>query len=100
VPALRSPRTLTALEAARDADLLDAADHTALDHAWRSVSRLRNAITLVTGRSGDQLPRDARERSAISSILGYGSGRSDEMVNDYLRTTRRARAVVDRVFWE
>ena len=27
-------------------------------------------------------------------------GRSDEMVNDYLRTTRRARAVVDRVFWE
>ena len=37
---------------------------------------------------------------AIASILGYGAGRSDEMVNDYLRTTRRARAVVDRVFWE
>jgi len=99
VPALRSPRTLTALDAARDAGLLDAADHGALDRAWRSVSRLRNAITLVTGRSGDQVPRDARERSAISSILGYGAGRSDEMVNDYLRTTRRARAVVDRVFW-
>jgi glutamate-ammonia-ligase adenylyltransferase len=99
VPALRSPRTLTALDAARDAELLDADDHGALDRAWRSVSRLRNAITLVTGRSGDQVPRDARERSAISSILGYGAGRSDEMVNDYLRTTRRARAVVDRVFW-
>jgi glutamate-ammonia-ligase adenylyltransferase len=64
------------------------------------VSRLRNAITLVTGRSGDQVPRDARERSAVSLILGYGPGRSDEMVNDYLRTTRRARAVVDRIFWE
>ncbi len=99
VPSLRSPRTLTALDAARDADLLDASDHGALDRAWRSVSRLRNAITLVTGRSGDQVPRDARERAAISSILGYGAGRSDEMVNDYLRTTRRARAVVDRVFW-
>jgi glutamate-ammonia-ligase adenylyltransferase len=99
MPALRSPRTLTALDAARDADVLAAADHAALDQAWRSVSRLRNAITLVTGRSGDQVPRDARERSAISSILGYGVGRSDEMVNDYLRTTRRARAVVDRVFW-
>jgi [glutamine synthetase] adenylyltransferase / [glutamine synthetase]-adenylyl-L-tyrosine phosphorylase len=99
IPALRSPRTLTALDAARDAELLAASDHAALDHAWRSVSRLRNAITLVTGRSGDQLPRDARERSAISSILGYGVGRSDEMVNDYLRTTRRARAVVDRIFW-
>ena len=100
VPALRSPRTLTALDAARDADLIGRADHEALDRAWRSVSRLRNAITLVTGRTGDQVPRDARERAAISSILGYGAGRSDEMVNDYLRTTRRARAVVDRVFWE
>ncbi len=100
VEALRSPRTLTALAAARDADLLDAADADALDRAWRSVSRLRNAITLVTGKSGDQLPRDARERAAVASILGYGPGRSDEMVNDYLRTTRRARAVVDRVFWE
>jgi glutamate-ammonia-ligase adenylyltransferase len=99
VPALRSPRTLAALDAARDAELIGVADHQALDGAWRSVSRLRNAITLVTGRIGDQLPRDARERAAISSILDYGVGRSDEMVNDYLRTTRRARAVVDRVFW-
>ena len=67
VPALRSPRTLTALDAARDADLIGGADHAALDRAWRSVSRLRNAITLVTGRSGDQIPRDARERAAVSS---------------------------------
>ena len=100
VPALRSPRTLTALAAAREADLLSTADADALDRAWRSVSRLRNAITLVTGKSGDQLPRDARERAAVASILDYGSGHSDEMVNDYLRTTRRARAVVDRIFWE
>jgi glutamate-ammonia-ligase adenylyltransferase len=99
VAGLRSPRTLSALAAARDADLITGADHDALDGAWRSVSRLRNAITLVTGRTRDQIPRDARERAAISSILGYGAGRSDEMVNDYLRTTRRARAVVDRVFW-
>ena len=28
------------------------------------------------------------------------SDQSDAMVNDYLRVTRRARAVVDRVFWE
>ncbi|WP_151081917.1 bifunctional [glutamine synthetase] adenylyltransferase/[glutamine synthetase]-adenylyl-L-tyrosine phosphorylase [Nocardioides cynanchi] len=100
VAALRSPRTLTALAAAREAELLSAVDADALDRAWRSVSRLRNAITLVTGKSGDQLPRDARERAAVASILDYGSGHSDEMVNDYLRTTRRARAVVDRIFWE
>jgi glutamate-ammonia-ligase adenylyltransferase len=100
VEALRSPRTLTALAAARGAELLSTDDADALDRAWRSVSRLRNAITLVTGKSGDQLPRDARERAAVASILDYGPGHSDEMVNDYLRTTRRARAVVDRIFWE
>jgi glutamate-ammonia-ligase adenylyltransferase len=100
MPVLRSPRTLAALEAARQADLLSADDAGALERAWRTVSRLRNAITLVTGKSGDQLPRDARERAAVASILGYRPGHSDEMVNDYLRITRRARAVVDRVFWQ
>ena len=95
-----APAPSTALAAARAAGLLDDADAGALDRAWRTVSRLRNAITLVTGKSGDQLPRDARERAAVASIVGYGPGRSDELVNDYLRTTRRARAVVDRVFWE
>ncbi|MGC4111582.1 MAG: bifunctional [glutamine synthetase] adenylyltransferase/[glutamine synthetase]-adenylyl-L-tyrosine phosphorylase [Nocardioides sp.] len=100
VPQLRSPRTMAALDAAREASLVSASDHEALGRAWRSTSRLRNAITLATGRAGDQLPRDARERTAVAAILGYGSGRSDEMVNDHLRVTRRARAVVDRIFWE
>ena len=36
----------------------------------------------------------------MASILGYAPGASDEMVNDYLRITRRAHAVVDRVFWD
>jgi glutamate-ammonia-ligase adenylyltransferase len=35
----------------------------------------------------------------MAAVLGYAPGGTDEMVNDYLRTTRRARAVVDRVFW-
>jgi glutamate-ammonia-ligase adenylyltransferase len=35
----------------------------------------------------------------MAAVLGYPHSGSDEMVNDYLRTTRRARAVVDRVFW-
>jgi glutamate-ammonia-ligase adenylyltransferase len=46
------------------------------------------------------VPRDPRERAAVASVLGYGPGESDEMVNDYLRTTRRARGVVERVFWD
>ena len=98
-PELRSTRTLESLFAARDVGLVSAEDTDTLATAWRTVSRLRNAITLVRGKSGDQLPRDSRERAAAASVLGYPHGESDRMVNDYLRVTRRAHDVVERVFW-
>jgi len=56
-------------------------------------------VTQVRGRPADSLPRDTRERAAVAQIRGYAPGESDAMVNDYLRVTRRARKVVERVFW-
>ncbi|WP_432479315.1 bifunctional [glutamine synthetase] adenylyltransferase/[glutamine synthetase]-adenylyl-L-tyrosine phosphorylase [Nocardioides sp. GXQ0305] len=99
VPGLRTTRTLEALEAARDAGLVEADDAKILAEGWRTVSRVRNAITLVRGRPADQLPRDTREKAAVALTVGYSVGGSDEMVNDYLRRTRRTHAVVERVFW-
>jgi glutamate-ammonia-ligase adenylyltransferase len=98
-PSLRTPRTLAALEAAAELELLDADDARDLLLAWRLVSRVRDAVTLVRGRPGDAVPSDARERAAVAAVLGYAPGESTAMLNDYLRATRRARAVVDRVFW-
>ena len=100
VPALRTTRTLDALAAAVDADLLGPRDADALAEAWRAASRLRNAVVQVRGKPADSLPRDARERAAVARIRGYGAEESDALVNDYLRVTRRARRVVERVFWE
>jgi glutamate-ammonia-ligase adenylyltransferase len=100
VPGLRTPRTLAALGAAAEAGLLEAKDAEWLAHGWRTVSRVRNAVTLVRGRPGDHLPRDTREKAAVASVMGYPPGASAELVNDYLRHTRRTRADVDRVFWE
>ncbi|MDN4161809.1 bifunctional [glutamine synthetase] adenylyltransferase/[glutamine synthetase]-adenylyl-L-tyrosine phosphorylase [Nocardioides abyssi] len=99
VDGLRTTRTMTALDAARDAGLVEPADAEVLQQTWRHVSRTRNAVTLVRGTPSDQLPRDARERAAVASILGYPSGETEAMVNDHLRHTRLATAVVDRVFW-
>jgi glutamate-ammonia-ligase adenylyltransferase len=99
VPELRTPQTLAALTGAREAGLLGRADADVLDEGWRTVSRVRNAITLVRGKPGDQLPRDTRERAAVATSVGYPPGATDEMVNDYLRRTRRTHAVVERVFW-
>ncbi|MBB6629837.1 bifunctional [glutamine synthetase] adenylyltransferase/[glutamine synthetase]-adenylyl-L-tyrosine phosphorylase [Nocardioides sp. KIGAM211] len=100
VPGLRTTRTLEALVAAREADLISADDAEELTHGWRTVSRIRNAVTLVRGKPGDQLPRDPLEKAAVAAILGYPAGEADAMVNDYLRITRHAHAVVERIFWE
>jgi glutamate-ammonia-ligase adenylyltransferase len=100
VPTLRTPQTLAALEAARDADLISAEDCDLLCEGWRTVSRMRNAVALARGKGSDHLPGEARERAAVASIMGYPPGSTDQMLNDYLRTTRRSRSVVDRIFWE
>ncbi|MGH3371674.1 MAG: bifunctional [glutamine synthetase] adenylyltransferase/[glutamine synthetase]-adenylyl-L-tyrosine phosphorylase, partial [Nocardioidaceae bacterium] len=97
---LRTTRTMDALAAAVEAGLLPREDAEALRHAWSTASRIRNAIILARGRASDSLPRDPREKAAVAHLCGYGPGESDELVNDYLRITRRARAVVDRVFWD
>lgn len=100
VEGLRTPRTLPALEAARDAELIAPSDAALLADTWRHVSRVRNAVTLVRGKPADQLPGDPRERAAVSRILGYPAGAAEEMLDDHLRLTRQAGGVVDRVFWE
>ncbi|MGN6131673.1 MAG: hypothetical protein ACTHOK_15130, partial [Nocardioidaceae bacterium] len=71
----------------------------ALTEAWRTASSLRNAIVQVRGRPSDSLPGDTREKAAVAHIRGYPPGTSEELVNDYLRVTRRARQVVERIFW-
>ena len=97
---LRTTRTLDALRAAVDVHLLKAEDAEQLAAAWSAASRIRNAILLVRGRPADSLPGDIRERAAVAYVCGYQPGESDELVNDYLRVTRRARAIVDGVFWD
>ncbi|HEY8479865.1 MAG TPA: bifunctional [glutamine synthetase] adenylyltransferase/[glutamine synthetase]-adenylyl-L-tyrosine phosphorylase, partial [Spirillospora sp.] len=98
VPALRTTRTLGALDAAVEAGLLDAGDARVLEDAWCLATRIRGSVMLVRGRASDLLPTDhRRERSAVSRVLGYpGTG---DLLEDWRRRTRRARAVVDRVFY-
>ncbi|MFB4315607.1 bifunctional [glutamine synthetase] adenylyltransferase/[glutamine synthetase]-adenylyl-L-tyrosine phosphorylase [Actinomadura sp. 21ATH] len=97
-PALRTTRTLAALDAAAAAGLLDAEDAAVLAEAWRLATRIRGTVMLVRGRASDLLPTDHhKERSAVSRVLGYpGTG---DLLEDYRRHARRARAVVDRVFY-
>ncbi|EFL14835.1 bifunctional [glutamine synthetase] adenylyltransferase/[glutamine synthetase]-adenylyl-L-tyrosine phosphorylase [Streptomyces sp. C] len=98
-PGLRTTRTRQALAAAHSAGLLPAEEAQVLDEAWVLATRVRNAVMLVRGRAGDTFPSDARELAAVGRYLGYPEGRVGEMLDDYRRTTRRARAVVDELFY-
>ncbi|MBW1604717.1 bifunctional [glutamine synthetase] adenylyltransferase/[glutamine synthetase]-adenylyl-L-tyrosine phosphorylase [Streptomyces sp. JJ66] len=99
-PALRTTRTRTALAAARAAGLLAEDDADVLDHAWVLATRVRNAVMLVRGRPGDTFPSAPRELAAVARYLGYEPGHAGELLEDYRRTTRRARSVVERLFYE
>ncbi|MFF5566668.1 bifunctional [glutamine synthetase] adenylyltransferase/[glutamine synthetase]-adenylyl-L-tyrosine phosphorylase [Streptomyces sp. NPDC012623] len=126
-PALRTTRTREALAAALAAGLISAEDARVLDDAWVLATRVRNGAMLVRGRPGDTFPSDGRELGAMGRYLGYPLGPagrdhplqpggaatvngthpthpahtaySGDMLDDYRRTTRRARAVMERLFY-
>ncbi|MDU8997867.1 bifunctional [glutamine synthetase] adenylyltransferase/[glutamine synthetase]-adenylyl-L-tyrosine phosphorylase [Streptomyces mirabilis] len=98
-PGLRTTRTREALGAACAAGLMSGEDAAILDEAWVLATRVRNAVMLVRGRAGDTFPSDGRELAAVGRYLGYGPGHVGDMLEDYRRITRRARAVVEVLFY-
>jgi len=100
VAALRTPATLPALHAAREAGLLAPDDAAVLEAAWTLTARVRDALVLVRGRATVSLPSSGRELDGVARSLGYPAGSQGDFLDDYRRTTRRARAVVERVFYE
>ncbi|WP_017557738.1 bifunctional [glutamine synthetase] adenylyltransferase/[glutamine synthetase]-adenylyl-L-tyrosine phosphorylase [Nocardiopsis baichengensis] len=105
VPGLRTTQTIPALEAAVRADLLDADDAAVLEVAWRMAARVRGMIMLVRGRPSDSIPSDTREAGAVAEALGYrtgedGEGAAAQLLQDYRQATRRARTVMERVFYD
>jgi glutamate-ammonia-ligase adenylyltransferase len=75
-------------------------DANVLRDAWELATRIRNAIMLVRGRPSDSLPRDPRDLAAVARVCGYPPGESSRFSDDYRRRARRARVVVDRLFWD
>jgi glutamate-ammonia-ligase adenylyltransferase len=99
IPELRTPRTMEALRAATAAGLISEADSAALAAAWEFAGRIRNTAMLVRGRGSDTIPSDARENAQVAQALGYGRGGASHLVEDWGRTARRARNVMNRLFY-
>ncbi|NKQ59317.1 bifunctional [glutamine synthetase] adenylyltransferase/[glutamine synthetase]-adenylyl-L-tyrosine phosphorylase [Amycolatopsis sp. K13G38] len=101
VPALRTTSTPGALTALAEAGLVDTEDADSMREAWLLATHVRNAAMLVRGKAVDQVPSSGRDLAAMARVLGY-SAEDDpgEFVDAYRRTTRRAHASVERVFYE
>jgi glutamate-ammonia-ligase adenylyltransferase len=100
VPALHNTSTLATLDAIGAAELIAEGDVDLLRQAWLTATRARNALVLVRGKPTDQLPGPGRQLNAVALAAGWGSDDGGEFLDNYLRVTRRAKAVVRKVFGE
>ena len=98
-PSLRTTHTLRALDELEDLGLIARSDATELRSAWLFATAVRNAVMLVRGMPSDMLSTDVKELAGVGYVLGYPMGDSGRILDDYRRITRRARGVVDRVFY-
>lgn len=97
-PGIRATATTDALRRLRDERFLDSDDASILEESFGLCERARNARYLVTGKPGDALPT-GREALHIARLLGYVHRPEASLRDDYRRVTRRARRVVERVFY-
>lgn len=99
IPSLQVTSTRAALEAATKAGLITLDDEDTLWIAWSRATATRNALVLAKGRTLDVLPIQGDILGSVAVICGWPLHSGSEYVENYLKSTRRARKVVEKVFW-
>ncbi|VFA82961.1 Glutamate-ammonia-ligase adenylyltransferase [Gordonia paraffinivorans] len=95
---LHNTSTLESLDAIGAAELLSENDVALLKDAWITVTKARNALVLVRGKPVDQLPGPGKLLRQVAYAAGWPQDQATEFLENYLRVTRRAKAVVQKVF--
>ncbi|MEU6558915.1 bifunctional [glutamine synthetase] adenylyltransferase/[glutamine synthetase]-adenylyl-L-tyrosine phosphorylase [Nocardia nova] len=95
---LHNTSTLECLAVVERDKLLDAEDVELLRDAWLTATKARNALVLVRGKPADQLPGPGPLLSAVARVAGWPTDDGSEFLDHYMRVTRRAKTVVERVF--
>ena len=96
---LRTPNTLDALDVARRSGLLGYEPALVLSDAYSFVSRARNRLFLLAGRPVDVLPTKPEELEALGLALSFNEQPRQEVEEVYLRVTRRARRVAEKIIF-
>jgi glutamate-ammonia-ligase adenylyltransferase len=99
IPDMQTTSTLDALSAARAAGLVPDSAAERLAQSWRLASRLRSANTLLSGQTSDALPSDRAKLDGIGRLLEYPPRSATLVEEEWLRTSRRARRVFEKLFY-
>jgi glutamate-ammonia-ligase adenylyltransferase len=91
--------TRPALSQAADLDLIPAVDALRLIEAYDFLSRLRDRLFLMVARPVDVLPTKPEDEEALGVAMGYRDQPRQELEEEYLRITRRARRVVEPLIY-
>ena len=98
-PALRTTSTLETLRAGAAEGLVSQADADQLVETWELASALRDAGMLWRGRVVDSVPSDLRDAEGMARVMGRAPGQGAELANEWRRSARHARAVMERLFY-
>ncbi|MGH8978377.1 MAG: bifunctional [glutamine synthetase] adenylyltransferase/[glutamine synthetase]-adenylyl-L-tyrosine phosphorylase, partial [Acidimicrobiia bacterium] len=96
---VRDPSTRGALTALVQIDAIAPGDAARLFESYELCERARNYRYLLTGASSDSLPGDSDETEKLARMLGYEHRPQQSLREEYRRVTRRARDVVERIFY-
>lgn len=99
-PKLQTPHTLEAVAQLEAVGLVEASDATVLRRAWRLASAIRSALMLSLNKRIEVLPLDRKQLESVARLLGYPRGGAADLEQDYLATTRRARVVFEKLFYD
>lgn len=102
-PALQTVSTLEALRGAAAAGLITGDEERRLVRSWELASALRDINVLASGRASgsrvDVLSHEIRDLATAATILGRDVAVKHDIEEEYMRSARRARADVEKVFF-
>ncbi|RNE49546.1 bifunctional [glutamine synthetase] adenylyltransferase/[glutamine synthetase]-adenylyl-L-tyrosine phosphorylase [Corynebacterium alimapuense] len=99
IPALHNTSTLEVLEVISKEGIITQEQVDTLREAWLMATNARNSLVLVRGRRTDQLPNPGPALAQVAGAAGWDPDDSQGFLEAYLKITRKARQVVDEVFW-
>jgi len=97
---LQTPHTLEAIDQLEHAGIVQSSDAIVLKQAWQLSSAIRSAVVLAQNKRTDVLPTDRQQLESVARLLEYPRGGAGALEQNYLATTRRARAVFEKLFYD